>query len=99
MPERFGPGLPGGVHPPEGLFGRRGREIAVEPEMIPYVAVIPQLFAGDGSGIGVTRIAAAIDSGLNRMPEGFAVTRNFAPASFSAMCAAKHEPSVSTRFS
>ena len=44
-------------------------------------------------------IAAAMESGLNRMPEGFSATRNLAPASFRAMCAAKHDPSASTRFS
>ena len=39
------------------------------------------------------------DFNVNRMPEGFSATRNLAPASFRAMCAAKHDPSASTRFS
>lgn len=48
--ERLGARLPGGVHAAERLVGRGGREVAVESEMEPPLAVGVQLVAHDGAG-------------------------------------------------
>ena len=52
--ECVGPGLPRGVHFLQGFVGCRGREVAVEPEMVPHLAVEPQLPARHGRRVGIT---------------------------------------------
>ena len=54
-----------------------GREVAVESEMKPPLAVGVQFVAHDGGP--KPRTAAATESGLKRMPVGLASTREFRP--------------------
>lgn len=94
----FGACLAGGVHRSQRLVRRRGRERAVEPVVEPQFAVEVQLGMLYGRLVRIASSAAAMESGLNRMPVGFVTMRNRASASRPAMCSAKQEPRARMRF-
>ena len=68
--ERLGASLPGVVHPPQGFVGIRGREVAVESEVVPCLAVGAELFAVDGRSVGIAVDRRSDRQGVEEYPRG-----------------------------